>query len=157
MSLGDLLNDGMLDDLHFDPENFAAGVFNDQMQEPIQYEEIPAEEEIILEPVDEIILEPVEPAAVPIEEEPPAEDQIEPEIGESFTIHILNDQFKSEEEEMEEVLDAALDRIDNAPASPPDISTFIQMEEPCTFRRDKIIENILVLFLSFGLLSSENL
>ena len=119
----------MLDDLNFDPENFAASLFNDQMAEPIQYEEIPVEEEIILEPVDEIILEPVEPAAVPIEEEPPAEDSIEPEIGETFTIYIQNDQYKSEEQEMEDALDAALDRIDNAPASPPDISSFIQMEE----------------------------
>ena len=61
--------------------------------------------------------------------EPTAEDSVEPEIGESLTIYIQNDQYKSEEQEMEEALDAALDRIDNAPASPPDVDAFVPIEE----------------------------
>ena len=112
-SLGDLFNEAMLDDLHFDPENFAAALFNDRIEEPIQFQEIPAAEEIILEPVEE-------PAAVPIEEEP--------KIGESLTIYISNDRYKSEDQEMEEALDQQMENIEAA-MTPPDYCGYVPIRE----------------------------
>ena len=112
-SLGDLFNEAMLDDLHFDPENFAAALFNDRLEEPIQFQEIPAAEEIILEP-------DVEPAAVPIEEEP--------KIGESLTIYISNDRYKSEDQEMEEALDQQMENIEAA-MTPPDYCGYVPIRE----------------------------
>ena len=112
-SLGDLFNEAMLDDLHFDPENFAAALFNDRIEEPIQFQEIPAAEEIILEP-------DVEPAAVPIEEEP--------KIGESLTIYISNDRYKSEDQEMEEALDQQMENIEAA-MTPPDYCGYVPIRE----------------------------
>ena len=120
-SLGDLFNEAMLDDLHFDPENFAAALFNDRIEEPIQFQEIPAAEEIILEPVEE-------PAAVPIEEPPAAVQIEEPQIGESFTIYISNDRYKSEDQEMEEALDQQMENIEAA-MTPPDYCAYVPIRE----------------------------
>ena len=130
-SLGDLFNDAILEDLHFDPENFAAALFNDQIEEPIQFEEIPVQEEIILVPVEEPAAVPIEEApaaAVPIEEEPPAAVQIDEPIGESFTIQIQNDRYKSDEQEMEETLDRQIENIEAA-MTPPDYCGYIPIRE----------------------------
>ena len=104
--------------LHFDPEGLVDELGNaDIILEPIEEFNHP-QEEIILEEV----------PAVPIENDPVnvAPIDFDEAIRVNFSISFFNDAFI---EEGEEALDAAIDRIENGPASPPDVNAYVQMDE----------------------------
>ena len=113
--------------LHFDPEGLADELGNaeiilepmDEFEQEIIYEEVPTV------PVEDAPAVPIEYApAVNIENAPEIDfDQV---IRINFSISFFNDAFI---EEGEDALDAALDRISNGPASPPDVDAYIQMDE----------------------------
>ena len=108
--------------LHFDPESLVDELGNAEIiLEPIeQFND--AQEEIILEEIPAVPIEEV--PAVPIENAPEVDfDQV---IRVNFSISFFNDAFI---EEGEEALDAAIDRIENGPASPPDVDAYNQLEE----------------------------
>ena len=82
----------------------------EQEEEPvIQYEEVPVED-------------------APLEHQEVNYDEM---IRINFSISFVNDQFvpPQEQQDGEEALDAGMELIENAPASPPDVNAFVQMEE----------------------------
>ena len=111
--------------LHFDPEGLVDELGNaDIILEPMD------EQEIIYEEVPAV---PIEDApAVPIEDAPAVnienaqEIDVDEAIRINFSISFFNDAFI---EEGEEALDLAIDRIENGPASPPDVDAYNQLEE----------------------------
>ena len=108
--------------LHFDPEGLVDELGNAEIiLEPMeQFND--AQEEIILEEIPAVPIEEV--PAVPIENAPEVDfDQV---IRVNFSISFFNDAFI---EEGEDALDAAIDRIENGPASPPDVDAYNQLEE----------------------------
>ena len=110
--------------LHFDPEGLVDELGNaDIILEPIDDEPIDNQQEHII--FEEVPAVPIEEApAVPVENAPEVDfDQV---IRINFSISFFNDAFI---EEGEDALDAALDRISNGPASPPDYDAYNQLEE----------------------------
>ena len=81
----------------------------EQEEEPvIQYEEVPVEEP-------------------PLEHQEVNYDEM---IRINFSISFVNDQFvPQEQQDGEEALDAGMELIENAPASPPDVNGYIALEE----------------------------
>ena len=112
--------------LHFDPEGLVDELGNAEIiLEPMeQFND--AQEEIILEEIPAVPIEEV--PAVPIENDPVnvAPIDFDEAIRVNFSISFFNDAFI---EEGEEALDAAIDRIENGPASPPDVNAYVQMDE----------------------------
>ena len=110
--------------LHFDPEGLVdelgnAEIILEPMEQEIIFEEVPAV------PVENAPAVPIEdPPAVNIENAP--EIDVDEVIRVNFSISFFNDAFI---EEGEDALDAALDRISNGPASPPDVDAYVQMDE----------------------------
>ena len=105
--------------LHFDPEGLIDELGNaDIILEPIDDEPNDNQQEIIFEEVPAVPIEnaPVDVAPIDFDEA----------IRVNFSISFFNAFFI---EEGEEALDAALDRISNGPASPPDINAYVQMDE----------------------------
>ena len=114
----DVFNEAMLlEEVNFDPEATAAALFNQiDEQQIIQFDFINDDNE------DTIILEPVEEPAVPIEDEPIDAQSL------TFTITITNNNFKSDEDELEEILEDQINAIEEA-MSPPDYSSFVPLQE----------------------------
>ena len=82
----------------------------EQEEEPvIQYEEVPVED-------------------APLEHQEVNYDEM---IRINFSISFVNDQFvpPQEQQDGEEALDAGMELIENAPASPPDVNGYIALEE----------------------------
>ena len=81
----------------------------EQEEEPvIQYEEVPVED-------------------APLEDQQVNYDEM---IRINFSISFVNDRFvPPQEQDGEEALDAGMELIENAPASPPDVNGYIALEE----------------------------
>ena len=97
-------------DLVDQPNEFFDLILVEQPEEPvIQYEEVPVED-------------------APLEEQQVNYDEM---IRINFSISFVNDQFvpPQEQQDGEEALDAGMELIENAPASPPDVNGYIALEE----------------------------
>ena len=97
-------------DLVDQPNEFFDLILVEQPEEPvIQYEEVPVED-------------------APLEDQQVDYDEM---IRINFSISFVNDQFvpPQEQQDGEEALDAGMELIENAPASPPDVNGYIALEE----------------------------
>ena len=105
-------------DLVDQPNEFFDLILVEQPEEPvIQYEEVPVEDA---------------PLEVPVEDAPLEDQQVNYDemIRINFSISFVNDRFvPPQEQDGEEALDAGMELIENAPASPPDVNGYIALEE----------------------------
>ena len=127
--LQDILNNGFV---NMDPEGVADQFGNADahlVDQPHEFFNL-----ILVEQPEEQPEEPViQYEEVPVEEPPLEHQEVDYDemIRVNFSISFVNDYYQPQEQQPdgEDALDAAMERIENAPASPPDVNGYIALEE----------------------------
>ena len=117
--------------VNHDPDGVADQFGNadaDLVDQPMEYFDL-----VLVEQQEEQEEEPViQYEEVPVEDAPLEDQQVNYDemIRINFSISFVNDQFvPPQEQDGEEALDAGMELIENAPASPPDVNGYIALEE----------------------------